>query len=40
MVKSNFNDLGVFGLLVMWATIFILGVRGHFMEKVVKNLGF
>ena len=40
MVKSNFNDLGVVRLLEMRATIFILGVRGHFMEIVVKNLGF
>ena len=40
MVKSNFNDLGVVGLLVMWATTFILGVWGQVVEKVVKNLGF
>jgi hypothetical protein len=40
MVKSNFNDLGVVGLLVMRATAFILGVWGHLVEKVAKNLGF
>ncbi len=40
MVKSNFNDLGVVGLLVMRATTFILGVWGHFVEKVVEKLGF
>jgi len=39
-VKSNFDDLGVVGKLVMRATTFILGVRAHFVEKVVKNLGF
>ena len=38
--KSNFDDLGVFGLLVIWATTFILGVWGHVVEEVVKNLGF
>ena len=40
MVKSKLDDLGVFGLLVIWATILILGVWGHFVEKVVENLGF
>ena len=40
MVKSNFDDLGVFGLLVMRATAFILGVWGHLVEKVVEKLGF
>ena len=40
MVKSNFNDLSVVGLLVMRATVFILGVWGHLVEKVVENLGF
>ena len=40
MVKSNFDDLGVVGLLEMWATTFILGVWGHVVEKVVENLGF
>ena len=40
MVKSNFDHLGVVGLLVIWATTFILGVWGHFVEKVVENLGF
>ena len=40
MVKSKLDDLGVFGLLVIWATTFILGVWGHFVEKVVENLGF
>ena len=40
MVKCNFDDLGVVGLLVMRATVFILGVRGHLVEKVAKNLGF
>ena len=39
-VKSNFEDLGVVGKLVMRATTFILGVWGHFVEKVVENLGF
>ena len=38
MVKSNFNDLGVVGQLEMRATTFILGVWGHFVEKVVENL--
>jgi hypothetical protein len=40
MVKSNFDDLGATGKLVMRATFFILGVRGHFVEKVVDKLGF
>ena len=40
MVKSAFDDLGVIGKLVTRATTFILGVWGHFVEKVVKNLGF
>ena len=40
MVKCNFDDLGVVGLLVMRATVFILGVWGHLVEKVVKKLGF
>ena len=40
MIKSNFDDLGVVGLLVMRATTFISGVWGHFMEKVVKKLEF
>jgi len=40
MVKSIFNDLGVAGLLMMRATVFILGVRGHLVEKVAKKLGF
>ena len=40
MVKSNYDDLGVVGLLVIRATTFILGVRVHVVEKVVENLGF
>ena len=40
MVKSNFDDLGVYRKLEMRATTFILGVWGHFVEKVVENLGF
>ena len=40
MVKSNFDDPGVAGLLVMRATTFILGIWGHFVEKVVEKLGF
>ena len=40
MVKCNFDDLGVAELLVMRATVFILGVWGHLVEKVVKKLGF
>jgi len=39
-VKSNFDDLGVYGLLVIRATTFILGVGGHVVEKVVENLSF
>ena len=38
--KFNFDDLGVYGLLVIRATTFILGVGGHVVEKVVENLGF
>ena len=38
--KSNFDDLGVFGLLVIWATTFILGVWGHVVEEVAENLDF
>ena len=40
MVKSNYDDLGVVGLLVIRATAFILDVWGHLVEKVAKNLGF
>ena len=40
MVKSNFDDLGVVGLLDTQATTFILGVWGHVVEEVVKNLDF
>ena len=40
MVKSNFDDLGVVGLLVIWATTFILGVWGYVVEEVVINLDF
>ena len=40
MVKSNFDDLGVIRKLRTRATTFILGVWGHFVEKVVENLGF
>ena len=40
MVKSNSDDLGIFGQLEMRATTFILGVWGHVVEKVVENLGF
>ena len=40
MLKSNCDDLGVVGLLVMRATAFILGVGGHLVEKVVEKLGF
>ena len=40
IVKSNSDDLGVVGLLVMRATTFILGLWGHFVEKVVEKLGF
>ncbi len=38
--KSNFDDLDVVGLLVIWATTFILGVWGHVEEEVAENLGF
>ena len=38
--KSNFDHLGVVGLLDTQATTFILGVWGHVVEEVVKNLGF
>ena len=37
MVKSKLDDLGVFGLLVIWATTLILGVWGHVVEEVVEN---
>ena len=40
MVKCSFDDLGVVGLLVMRATAIIIGVWGHRVEKVAKNLGF
>ena len=40
MVKSNFDDLGVVGLLDTQATTFILGVRVHVVKKVVENLDF
>jgi len=40
MGKSNFDDLGVIGKLVTWATTFILGVCGHFVEKVDEKLDF
>ena len=40
MVKSNSDDLSIFGQLKMRATTFILGVWGHVVEKVVENLGF
>jgi hypothetical protein len=40
MGKSNFDDLGVFGKLVTWATTFVLGVWGHVMEKMVEKLDF
>ena len=40
MVKSNFDDLGVVGQLEMRATTFILGVWGHVVKEVVKNLDF
>ena len=39
-VKSNFDDLGVVGLLDTQATTFILGVWGHVVEEVVENLDF
>ena len=38
--KSNFDDLGVVGLLDTQATTFILGVWGHFVKEVVENLDF
>ena len=40
MVKSNFDDLGVFGQLDTQATTFILGVRVHVVEEMVENLDF
>ena len=40
MVKSDFDDLGVFGLLVMRATTFILDVWGHVVEIVIEKLEF
>ena len=40
MVKSNFDDLSFIRKLRTQATTFILGVWGHFVEKVVENLGF
>jgi hypothetical protein len=40
MVKSNYDDHGVVGLLDMQATTFILGIRVHVVEKMVENLGF
>ena len=40
MVKSNYDDLDIVGLLVMRATTFILGVWGHLVKKVVEKLGF
>ena len=40
MVKSNFDHLGIIGLLDTQATTFILGVWGHVEEEVVKKLGF
>ena len=40
MVKSKLDDLGVVRQLEMRATIFILGIWGHVVEKVVENLGF
>ena len=39
-VKSNFDHLGVVGLLDTQATTFILGVWGHVVEEVAENLGF
>ena len=38
--KSNFDHLGVVGLLDTQATTFILGVWGHVVEEVVENLDF
>ena len=40
MVKSNSDDLGIVEQLEMRATIFILGIWGHVVEKGVENLGF
>ena len=40
MVKSNSDDLGIFGQLGTRATTFILGIWGYVVEKVVENLGF
>ena len=37
MGKSNFDDLGVVGLLEKWATTFILGVWGHVVEEVAEK---
>jgi hypothetical protein len=39
-VKSNFDHLGVVGLLDTQATTFILGVRVHVVEEMVENLDF
>jgi hypothetical protein len=40
MVNSNFDDLGVVEKLRKRAITFIMGVRGHVIEKVVEELGF
>jgi hypothetical protein len=40
MVKSNFDELGAVGLLVMRATAFVIGVWGHHVEKVVEKVVF
>ena len=40
MVKSNFDHLGVVGLLDIQATTFIMGVWGHVVEEMVENLDF
>ena len=40
MVKSNFDHLGIVGLLDTRATTFILGVRVHVVEEMVENLDF
>ena len=40
MVKSNFDDLGIVGKLETRATTFNLGIRGHDVEEVAKNLDF
>jgi hypothetical protein len=37
MAKSNFDDLGVVGLLVMRATTFILGYGVISWKKLSKN---